>query len=348
MFKTTGDSEARRNGKKDGKLGIPHEDDTNHSDYLGRLFQSAEDNIKEVVAKFYRFMMENEGNLKSADEELERIKGEFDKKKTLIDSCEEKVALKFGTYILIIAFLSMVEIPVNFMAFSLFESPILSGVLALGFSVAVIFGAHFLGAWLKEGRRGWDRAHVIKVGVLILGLLAALCAVAYLREKIFETDDELRNIMAPAAATLAFLVINILFLIVATIASKFAHYSNPDMKAHMEEFERISQDLQRATRSYNRISAEVVNEGKRLKTEAEQIIDRLERLEDVYEQANMRARYVGFLKRLFNAVVFKDRNLLKKETIKRPRIFDDYVTKNGSPIPQGFLDDIERLVKDHE
>ena len=61
----------------------------------------------------------------------------------------------------------------------------------------------------------------------------------------------------------------------------------------------------------------------------------------MYEQENMRARYEGFFKRAFNAVVFWDREYLKKKEMGRPAVFDAYPTVVIAP---KFLEDVERII----
>lgn len=409
------DLRARWNGKRDGKRGIPGQEDKKHSDYVCQLLQAGEHNIKVVVKKFYDFMSKtegklttvksiadtgkadslsyigedrikdvikryyeymrkNEGKLNTLRTSLDAKNSELDSKRKIIEQFKEKISLgKFG-YWFIFIFIAFVEMPVNFMAFSIFESPAFTAILASGLSLTVPLMAHFLGAWFKEGRRGWDRAHVIKICVVLAITIAAIISIGYVREKLFETDEEITKIMDPTALTFVFVSINIFFFTAATVASKFAHYSDPEISVHLKEYNKLikegnglskrsdrvrsdivntakgfrtkaEEEVDKATKNYNIVRSDVVNMAKKSMTEAEQILDSVQRVMDVYEQANMRARYEGFFKRVFNATVFWNREYLNKKEPERPSVFDNYPT---IVIPPNFLKDVELIINEQQ
>lgn len=335
---------ARRNGKKDGKRGIPCVSDAKHSDYVCKLLQAGEDNIKDVVKNYYAFMSKKEGGLNTVKASLDAKNEALDKKKILIERFDEKVPLGQFGYWFIVIFIFLAETPVNFMAFSIFESPVFSAILAVGISGGIPLIAHFLGAWFKEGRRGWTKAHVIKLCVILVITIAAILSIAYVREKLFETDEDIRKIMDPSALTFVFISINLFLFALATVASKFAHYSNPDIPVHMKEYNKLLNEGNELSGSYHLIRADIVNTAKKFRTEAEQIVDRVESLIDTYEQENTRARYEGFLKRAFNAVIFWDREYLRKKDPERPPVFDNYPV---IVIPPAFLKDVEQVINGH-
>jgi len=156
-------------------------------------------------------------------------------------------------YALIMAFVALVEIPINRFAFELYfaETPALSLLIALGIGFTLMLLAHFAGTWLKRsfGAKTLGQKITYGVGVALAALLVfpTIYLIALLRQHYVQfveaqnmTFEELlgqrgvegvaREVITTDLGTSGFmlLMINVLVIGIAVIVAVARHDSHPD------------------------------------------------------------------------------------------------------------------------
>ena len=176
-------------------------------------------------------------------------------------------------YALIMAFVALVEIPINRFAFELYfaETPALSFLIALGVGIALMFLAHFAGTWLTRSFGASTVGHKVSYGVGIAITAALILPTVYLiallrqhyvhfveaqnvsfRELLEARgfEDVARDVITTDLGTsgLMLLMINLLVVGIAVIVAVARHDSHPD-------YEHAVLTRERAERKYSRLQA---------------------------------------------------------------------------------------------
>lgn len=166
-------------------------------------------------------------------------------------------------YAVIMAFVALIEIPINRFAFELYfaETPALSLLIALGIGVALMLLAHFAGTWLKRsfGAPTLEQKLSYGVGIAMTALLIlpTIYLIALLRQhyvrfieaqnvsfgQLLEQrgfEDVAREVITTDLGTSGYmlLMINVLVIGIAVIVAVARHDSHPDYEKAVRARER--------------------------------------------------------------------------------------------------------------
>jgi hypothetical protein len=211
-------------------------------------------------------------------------------------------------YFGILAFIGLAEFPLNSVVFQLFgEAQTYTLIASLSLGLTIPFGAHFLGGMLRHGfmDNGRWSIHTTLIVLLTLVSVGVIVSIAYFREKFFEGSGvgSLLGIeMDPTAVTLAFVSINLLLFVVATVAAYVEH--NPQAntwRSKMVDANKLYRTSTRRVRIVERLQAR--NEDRLSTAESErekaflaamheikEIRDWMQRIMSVYRTHNLRTR----------------------------------------------------------
>lgn len=232
--------DAARNGRNDGRVGVPGGEQEKQPPYIMQLKNFAEENIarlaqrwkredEKLLAQYCRSQQEaetlEEYRNKAGDD---LITADGDEKEAHEEYVKHFHLPKVWYWILVVS-IGIFELPLNSVVFQLFgENQVFTVMTAISLALILPFCAHFLGGFLKQGILREDKftTHTVLTIAMILVPLTVLGGVAYLREKFFEGAgvQELLNVqMDFTTVTVTFFVINLLIFLVATVASYVAH-----------------------------------------------------------------------------------------------------------------------------
>lgn len=183
-------------------------------------------------------------------------------------------------YALIMAFVALVEIPINRFAFELYfaETPALSLLIAFGIGFTLMLLAHFAGTWLKRSfgatTRGQKITYLIGVALTAALVFPTIYLIALLRQHYVHfvetqnmTFEELlgqrgvegvaRDVIETSLGTsgLMLLMINVLVVGIAVIVAVARHDSHPDYEKAILTRERYEKKYRRLQARYDKAVA---------------------------------------------------------------------------------------------
>lgn len=269
-------------GQRDGKQGVPGIDEPNIPNYEQRLVDSYEATIRGVEGKFHDVEAQIGNAFKHAKKSYNDVLKQFEAKQTVLGR-PVIIHIRLWVYFLLMATIIGAEVPVNKAVFDTFgDIAFFAYLLAVFLSFLLMVFAHLTGKSIKHhGFRFWH----IGLAAVVAGILALL---AYVRVVYFSNPEEgvLTNAlkhMDPKALTTLFMLMNVLFFMVAVWLSYEAHDEDP----HYQEIERIMLKRQRAAR---RFSEERERNLKRHKKDAEVYIENAQDLIRLYREENIASR----------------------------------------------------------
>ena len=160
--------EVQQNAIIDAKNNIPTRDDPNFSQFEQECMAMANNEARQVMAKYEPQLEILNGKHKPLLKEYERISRDYDAHSKKIERSEPSVELSRGKYYILMSLFVLGEVPMNSLAFSVFgESQIFTWVMALGVAVAIPWIAHAMGILIKRGSVPWWK-NGIGVGALSL------------------------------------------------------------------------------------------------------------------------------------------------------------------------------------
>jgi hypothetical protein len=173
--------EVKQNAIVDAKNNIPSRDDPNFSQFEQECMAMANNEARQVMAKFEPQLEILNGKHKPLLKEYERISKDYDAHAKKIERSEPSVELSRGKYYVLMFLFVLGEIPMNSLAFSVFgESQIFTWIMALGVAVAIPWIAHAVGILIKRGSVPWWK-NGIGVAALMLLTIGGLLAIGYVR-----------------------------------------------------------------------------------------------------------------------------------------------------------------------
>lgn len=310
---------AAKVGRVDGSKGIPEQDEKLHSMYEMQLKQVCEENVKRLaqawqhadsrlLSAYLRAKAEFEAFTRRLAEALAQAAGAESSLQAAKDGCGGHMHFPHMTYWALILFISLVEVPLNAIVFDLFgESKILTYVMSLGLAVVLPVCAHFLG--------GFTRLGIFKEGYissrLVLALLSAslatstLAGIAYFRMKFFEASGVQKVLgvsLDPGTVSLIFFSMNLIIIVLATVASYVAHDRDAErcrekqkeaakkLSRFQKESERLKKWAHAAELRLDEAYAKRCRLFDRLKHEAEEYKDITQKLISIYREHNLRSR----------------------------------------------------------
>lgn len=315
---------ARRDGRRDGLLGIPTLVEVAHPPALLQIAQRA----NEALAELARAWAADAGRLRrrSETEELERrsaaddvnvaaasVAGAESRSRSSQTRADEFAAsspsrgagARIGPHVYAVAIVAILvaEFPLNAIAFRLFgEAEVLTWVMTASLAFTLVFCAHGLGTFLRAeqptlAERRW-------VVVLVVLPVLTIVAIALIRARYLSLEAQVTGleVLGPLVGSLVFLVINLLVYTGATMLSYLAHA--PRMPAAAKDAERARSELddarsrlreatRRARRHEEQLSHASVADAEALqvvRARADALIAYHRGLMALYCAANLRAR----------------------------------------------------------
>lgn len=297
--------DVRRQAEADGELSppVPGPDDSIPPWYVGAMKEHFDNIARGILAKFqeedeaHRLAISQlESDETAAREALCRTQKAYDGAaeyfcKNNPDIPVESVRQRVAGYVLITAFMFLLEFPMNFAAFKLFgdNANLLTAATAAAIGGALLVLAHFLGiAWHKGPIR--NRAAMVDVIVIVTLAVLAIVSVAELRTAYLVNNPETK-LRDSGTLMRSFAVFNLMLFGCAAFISRHRHMTGIDLVAYSGKAlkkargtqERLNRELgmARKKREILRLTSE---------TEVHQVTDQHLELDKCYHMYNTRVR----------------------------------------------------------
>jgi len=235
---------ARRDGKRDGLLGIPTRDEVVHPPALLQIAQRADEAVAELSrswagddARLRERVGTTTHELHASEEDVQTasaVLATAEQRRQTVDAerdafvarppSEGGVRISPRVYAIAIVAILIAEFPLNAIAFRLFgEAEVLTWVMTASLAVTLVLCAHGLGTFLRVqhptlAERRW-------IIVLVALPVLAIVAIALIRARYLSLDASATglDVLGPVVGSLVFLVINLLVYTGATMLSYLAH-----------------------------------------------------------------------------------------------------------------------------
>ncbi|UCD77995.1 MAG: hypothetical protein JSW26_21685 [Desulfobacterales bacterium] len=251
--------EVEQNAITDAKNNIPGRDDPNFSQFEQECMAMANNEARQVMAKYEPQLEILNGKHKPLLKEYQRISKDYDAHAAKIGRSEPSVELSRGKYYILMSLFVLGEIPMNSLAFSVFgESQIFTWIMALGVAVAIPWIAHAMGILIKRGSVPWWKSG-IGVGALLLLTIGGLLAIGYVRVQYLgdlSTAGAVSSFGSSKFIGAAFVGLNLVILAAATLCSYFAHDKDPLLEHLHRKTNQINKAMRAIEAEYNKIVAE--------------------------------------------------------------------------------------------
>jgi len=251
--------EVQQNAITDAKNNIPGRDDPNFSQFEQECMAMANNEARQVMAKFEPQLEILNGKHKPLLKEYDRISKDYDAHAAKIGRSEPSVELSRGKYYVLMFLFVLGEIPMNSLAFSVFgESQIFTWIMALGVAVAIPWIAHAMGILIKRGSVPWWK-NGIGVGALFLLTIGGLLAIGYVRVQYLgdlSSTGAVHSFGSSKIIGAAFVGLNLVILAAATLCSYFAHDKDPLLEHLHRKTNQINKAMRTIEAKYNKIVAE--------------------------------------------------------------------------------------------
>jgi hypothetical protein len=270
---------ARRDGRRDGLLGIPTNDEVTHPPALLQIAHRANEALAALSrgwagegARFRERVGTATRELHAAEEDAgsaadraaaaEQRSHVFEARR---DTFAAQAAprgggrISTGVYLVVILAIVAAEFPLNAIAFRLFgEAEVLTWVMTASLAVTLVLCAHGLGTFLRvEHASMAERRWIL---VLMLLPVLAIVAIALIRARYIAVEAEATgfDVLGPVIGSLAFLVINLLVYTGATMLSYLAHAPRTPGSTHaVKEADSARLDLAAARQSVSEAARRV-------------------------------------------------------------------------------------------
>lgn len=225
------------NARLDARKNIPSPDATALSETERQIQNHVNISIRNAEQWFTKRADPVEGKLADLRKTLQEIsEPEYLRLQQKTGRRDALIALSFPIYLLLLATLTVGEMIFNIAAFNVFQEPALYTLfMALAVGVAVPICAHVLGIWFRQWPPPWWKTALYLIGLvaIVVPVLAGMnrARLAYLQELAPEF------VTAHPELNTAFLAINILIVMAATLLSYLAHDPEPgfaEAKAKLE------------------------------------------------------------------------------------------------------------------
>ena len=251
--------EVQQNAIIDAKNNIPNRDDPNFSQFEQECMAMANNEARQVMAKFEPQLEILNGKHKPLLKEYERISKDYDAHAKKIERSEPSVELSRGKYYVLMFLFVLGEIPMNSLAFSVFgESQIFTWIMALGVAVAIPWIAHAVGILIKRGSVPWWK-NGIGVAALMLLTISGLLAIGYVRVQYLgdlSATGAVGSFGSSKFIGAAFVGLNLVILAAATLCSYFAHDADPLLEHLHRKTNQINKAMRAIEAKHNKIVSE--------------------------------------------------------------------------------------------
>jgi len=252
--------EVQQNAIIDAKNNIPNRDDPNFSQFEQECMAMANNEARQVMAKYEPQLEVLNGKHKPLLKEYERISKDYDAHSKKIERSEPSVELSRGKYYILMFLFVLGEVPMNTIAFSVFrESQVFTWIMALGVAVAIPWIAHAVGILIKRESVPWWK-NGIGVATLLLLTIGGLAAIGYVRTEYLKDFSNVGENAASFAHSsfmgVAFVGLNLVILAAAILCSYFAHDKDPLLEHLHRKTNQINKAMRAIEAKHNKIVTE--------------------------------------------------------------------------------------------
>lgn len=194
-------------------------------------------------------------------------------------------------YKFVIGLLFVFEFPMNMFVFRLFgENELLTILVTFGLAFALLLSAHHLGKQLREGAVRSRKNIAITLAAIVFPI-AALVAVAWLREQYLEGMGGIAAELSGRAMLIVFLTVNVLIYVIAALMSHEYH-DEPSLRLHKAATARAAAEraLAKAERAVAAAKIRHHETWQRFRNRALEIQDAVQRSSSIYWRENYSAR----------------------------------------------------------
>ena len=285
----------RRNAKRDGRVGVPGDDDPRPSAYESQLLARTDQHLSHVLDLYTTAIQHLEARVKGFFERLRDDTnsfldhaGRYAKRKTELGR-DVLIHVSPGRYLLFMVLISIGEFVFNSQVFAVFEeAPLMTVLMALAVAVVVPLISHAMGMWIKQWPKPTWRTAVLVVvtaSVVIVGFYEMnVVRLSYLAEQ----NPELGR--RTADLRYVFFFLNLLIFLGATLLSYLSHDADQDFWHLYLRVQGLSQRLERTDAQIEHDLGEIEFLQQREHSELEQIRALMRELIGMYRQENILAR----------------------------------------------------------
>lgn len=327
---------ARRDGKRDGRLGIPTREEVVHPPALLQIAQRADEAVAELArlwanhdARLHRRAGTTKRELRSAEQDVDAASAaaaNAEKRREQVDArwdgfaasaSPEGVRISSRMYAVAVVTILIAEFPLNAIAFRLFgEAEVLTWVMTASLAFTLVLCAHGLGTFLRVVHPSMvERRWII---VLVALPVLVIVAIALIRARYLSVEATVTgfDVLSPMVGSLAFLVINLLVYTGATMLSFLAH--GPRTAGRKE---RVG-DTEKAKRELGSAQQRLTDATRRARTQEEELTHADVTFEEAVRVHRARAReFVAYYRGLMT--VYCAANLRARGTPDVPPVLRD-------------------------
>ncbi len=294
-------AEAKHHGIRDAGIPIPRAGDREHPRFIFEIKNVAGSQVRTVCQQWHReysriqkFVDRERIQMKDAQERKNQAEKELEEEedKYIVTHDEPpagSLRSPWAGYRVLMLFLFLCELPLNAVVFRTFgENEVFTFLFTVGLALLLLYCAHILGAFCKEGIRNWTRLVFTVLSIIVP--LGVIVGVAYWRMKyIGETVPEAAK---DAGVIIGFFAgVNALFYLVATVASFRTHDEVRDGVLHAQHnVQRWRAADLRAQKALEGLKVEREATYARFSAKALQVTDAAHRLIEIYRKYNERTR----------------------------------------------------------
>jgi hypothetical protein len=153
------------------------------------------------------------------------------------------------TYLMLLVFFTVAELPLLTLAFQNFFSVGFSVLVSLGVSVAIIFFAHVAGVLLVKRETVLHAADSAILGAIWIGVGATIVGLSLVRELYLKTNDQIDGVSTGPTwvVVLVFAIFNLVVFGAAVLLSKFRHSEHDEAVGDVRrDVRRSGHELKRA------------------------------------------------------------------------------------------------------
>ena len=236
---------ARRDGRRDGHLGIPTQGEIAYPPALMQITQRAEEALAELARRWAHDRASQREQIAETQLGLRTAAAQVNATSIAVGTLEQHraaaiaqnegldvgatntssgVRISGRVYVAALIAILIAEFPLNAIAFRLFgEAEVLTWVMTASLAVTLVLCAHGLGTFLRVAHPSMTERRWIVV--LAIVPMAALIAIAVIRARYLSMEAAITGlqVIGPIVGSVIFLVINLLVYTGATMLSYLAH-----------------------------------------------------------------------------------------------------------------------------
>jgi hypothetical protein len=286
----------RRQGRRDGRAGVPRADDTTPSEYEKQLLARGGQHLAQIMKIYGEKIAQIEEKREAAierfrvltDRYLEEMRRYDERRKQL----NRDVMVHFISgrrYLLLMLVIALGEFALNAQAFEVFQKPIIATVLmAASVGIGLPWAAHACGIWLRQWKQPYWRNGLL----LLLTVGAVVGALIGINEtrRAYLAEAGLQFGALDQILEHAFLAINLFVFTAATVLSYMAHEEDQELDLLHKRVSKLDRKLDAVDREIHKLNGEAKRIKNQQLTELEEVKAIILELIRIYRGENILAR----------------------------------------------------------